>query len=141
MSTNDPQATLRREAIDYVEAVVARAEGTELPDVADEQPKSVAARLFPGSVKRAFVRALIYLLRHPFEHLAHPMRIEAERQDAELRALVHAAHRRSDQAYHAIHRNRPELEVRHRTLKAAIEELRAEVQALREKADELDRGR
>ncbi len=63
------------------------------------------------------------------------MEVEVERQLAELRAQVHAASRRADQAYDALQRARPELDTWRRTLQAAVRELEDEVKALREKLD------
>jgi hypothetical protein len=138
----EPAEIVRREAIDYVDAVVARAEGVEPEESASAaSTRSTAARIVPGFVKRSFVRSLIYLLRHPFDHLAHPMEVEAEHQGAELRAAVHAAHRRADQAYHAVQRGRPELESWRRAAQAAIEDLEQQVRALQARIDDLERGR
>jgi len=92
-------------------------------------------------VKRAFVRFLIYVLRHPFDHLAQPLRVESEHRIAELRASVHAANRRADQAYHALQRTRPELESLRRAVQGALAEVEAEVRSLRQQLDERDRAR
>jgi len=137
----DAQGDVRGEAIDYVDAVVARAEGGAPAEPASSPARPRAGRLVPGFVKRSVVRALITLNRHPFDHLSHPMQVELEHQIAELRTAVHAANRRADQAFAALQASRPELETWRRALQAALGELERDVRSLRAKLDELDRDR
>lgn len=106
---------VRQEAFGYVDAVLAHAEGASdaapggqaAPGEAVRKP--LASRLVPGSVKRAFVRTLRYALRHPFDHLAHPMEQRFERQVTEARDVAQAAMRRADQTAAALQRTRLEL--------------------------------
>lgn len=140
MST-PPQIDVRRDAITYVEAVVARAEGAPAPEPEPPAAPRGISRLIPAFVKRFVIRTLITLNRHPFDHLSHPMRVDYEHQIAELRAAVHAANRRADQAYHTLQRARPEFESWRRAIFAAIADLETEVRSLRERLDELETRR
>ncbi len=141
MST-EPADVVRSEAVAYIDEVVARAEGITPDESGSAGPtRSTAARIVPGFVKRLFVRSMTYVLRHPFNHLAHPMQVQVEHQGAELRAMVQAAHRRADQAYHAAQRGHPDLDSWRRAAQAAIEELEQQVRTLQARIDELERGR
>lgn len=129
---------IRHEAIAYVEAVVARAEGAPAPPEPTAQgAEASAGRFVPAFVKRFVVRLLIKLNRHPFEHLAHPMQVEFEHRIAELHASVHAATRRADQAYNALQRAGPELERWRRT----VADLERQLEALSVRVDELESTR
>ncbi len=55
----DSQAELRRDAITYVEGVVARAEGAPLPEPAAAESGGGRGGLVPGFAKRFVVRSLI----------------------------------------------------------------------------------
>ena len=148
--TNSPSRTeltsveyedVRHQAIAYVEAVVARAEGAPAAEPAEPpaRPRPSPGRLVPGFVKRAIIRSLIHLNRHPFDHLSHPLRVEVEHRLAELRASVHAANHRADQAYHAVNRARPELESWRRAVNAALADVEEDLRSLRARLDELER--
>ena len=108
----------RQEAIAYVEAVVARAEGLREaplhPAPADETQRPLVARLVPGFVKRAVVRTLIYALRHPFSHLGHPLEVRLEEQIGEVRGMARSALRRAEQNAMELERLRKELDRRSR---------------------------
>jgi hypothetical protein len=108
----------RREAIAYVDAVVARAEGLrEAPVPLPERERGerpLVTRLTPGFVKRAVVRSLRYVLRHPFEHLAHPVEVRLEEQIGEVRGIARSALRRAEQNATELERLRKELDRRTR---------------------------
>lgn len=103
---------VRQEAFAYVDAVVARAEGRDggAAEAGTEGGrKPLVVRLVPGSVKRAYVRALVYLLRHPFDHLAHPLRIRLEEEIGQARGVAHAALTRAEHTASEVRRLRAEL--------------------------------
>ena len=102
----------RQEAFAYVDAVVARAEGQDggaAEAGADERRSSFVARLVPGAVKRAVVRGLIYLMRHPFDHLAHPLQTRLEEEIGQARGIAHAALTRAEHTASEVRRLRAEL--------------------------------
>lgn len=103
---------VRQEAFAYVDAVLARAEGRDGAAAEageDERQHSVLARLVPGAVKRAVVRALIYLFRHPFDHLAHPLEVRLEEEIGQARGIGHAALTRTERTAAEVRRLRAEL--------------------------------
>lgn len=103
---------VRQEAFAYVDAVVARAEGADrgaADDAAAERRPAFVARLVPGAVKRAVVRGLIYLLRHPFDHLAHPVQTKLEEEIGQARGVAHAALTRAEHTAAEVRRLRAEL--------------------------------
>lgn len=103
---------VRKEAFDYVDAVVARAEGRAdgNDDVAiEERRKPFLPRLVPGSVKRAVIRAIVYVMRHPFDHLAHPLQVRLEQEIGQTRGVAHAALTRAEHTAAEVRRLRAEL--------------------------------
>ena len=106
---------VRQEAFAYVDTVVARAEGagqggpTGAPAAAAAR-KPLLARLVPGAVKRAVVRTLIYVMRHPFDHLAHPVQVRLEEEIGQTRGIAQAALTRSEQTAAELRRVRAELD-------------------------------
>jgi len=106
---------VRKEAIAYVDAVVARAEGAGQRGTTGAPPTDVArrpflARLVPGAIKRAVVHALIYVMRHPFDHLAHPVQTQLEEEIGQARGIAQAALTRSEQTAGELRRVRAELD-------------------------------
>ena len=106
---------VRQEAFAYVDAVVARAEGagqggTTGATAAEAARKPLLARLVPGAAKRAVVRALIYVMRHPFDHLAHPVQVQLEEEIGQARGIAQAALTRSEQTSGELRRVRAELD-------------------------------
>ena len=112
----------RQVAIGYVNAVVARAEGRGDAPVqtttVETMHKPLVTRLVPGAVKRRVVRMLRYVLRHPFDHLAHPLEIRFESQIAETRAMARSALRRAEQNATELETLRKELDRRSRQPRA-----------------------
>lgn len=107
----------RQEAFAYVDGVVAGAEGkatatSEHPGDSLPSSRPLVARLVPGFLKRAYVRTLRYALRHPFDHLVHPVETRLEQQIGETRGLAQSALRRSEQTAAALERLRSQLEKR-----------------------------
>jgi hypothetical protein len=104
---------VRAEALAYVDAVVARAEGTgedgSRDAAAADARRPLITRLVPGALKRAFVRFLIYVMRHPFEHLAHPLRTQLEEEIGQARGMAQAAVRRAEHNAAEVRRLRDEL--------------------------------
>jgi hypothetical protein len=104
---------VRAEALAYVDAVVARAEGVGDAGGSDaaraDGRRPLVTHLVPSSVKRAFVRLLIYVLRHPFEHLAHPLRTQLEEEIGQARGMAQAAVRRAEHNAAEVRRLRAEL--------------------------------
>ena len=108
---------VREQAFAYVEAVVARARGARAtadgePQAAELAPggKSPLARLVPGFVKRSVVRVLIYVLRHPFDHLAQPLQIRLEEEIGQSRGIAQAALTRAEEMGVELRRLRAELD-------------------------------
>jgi hypothetical protein len=105
---------IRAEAIAYVDAVIAAAEGAEpqtaLAAAGTPQRKHLLTRLVPRSVKRAYVRLLVYALKHPFDHLAHPLQIRLEEEIGQARGVAHAALTRAENTSADLRRLRTELE-------------------------------
>jgi hypothetical protein len=103
----------RQEAEAYLEAIVARAEGRE-NDAVDtgggERRTPLLARLVPGAVKRGVVRALIYLMRHPFDHLAHPLQTRLEEEIGQARGIAQAALARAERSAAEVQRLKAQLE-------------------------------
>ena len=64
----------------------------------------------PGFVKRAVVRALIYVMRHPFDHLAHPVQVQLEEEIGQSRGIAQAALTRAEQMGAELRRLRAELD-------------------------------
>jgi hypothetical protein len=103
---------VRQEAFAYVDTVVAQAEGRDSGAAdggPDERRPSPLARLVPGAVKRAVVRSLIYLMRHPFDHLAHPLQTKLEEEIGQARGVAHAALTRAEHTASEVRRLRAEL--------------------------------
>ena len=104
---------VRQEAFAYVDAVVARAEGAGPASVegattgAGRSP--LVVRLVPGSVKRAVVRMIVYVMRHPFDHLTHPLRTQLEQEIGQARGVSHAALTRAEHTAAELRRLRAEL--------------------------------
>lgn len=109
---------VREEAFGYVDAVLARARGTAQGGVgaaaASPDRKPLIARLVPGFVKRAVVKALIYVMRHPFEHLAHPIQVRLEEEIGQTRGIAQAASTRAEQMDAELRRVRAELDRKRR---------------------------
>jgi hypothetical protein len=106
---------VREEAFAYVDEVLARArgvtqDGEAAAAAASPARKSFVTRLVPGFVKRAFIRALIYVMRHPFEHLAHPLQVKLEEEIGQSRGIAQAALTRAEQMGAELRRVRTELE-------------------------------
>lgn len=107
---------VREEAFAYVDEVLARARGVAQDGdgaaaaAASPARKAFVTRLVPGSVKRAFIRALIYVMRHPFEHLAHPLQVKLEEEIGQSRGIAQAALTRAEQMGAELRRLRTELE-------------------------------
>jgi hypothetical protein len=106
---------VRAEAFAYVDAVLASAPGTSEGGAAGESAaapggKPLVARLVPGFVKRAVVRALIYVMRHPFDHLAHPVQVRLEEEIGQSRGIAQAALTRAEQMGAELRRLRAELD-------------------------------
>ena len=108
----------RQDARAYVDAVVAAAEGVGEVQAPQQDleltNRPLLTRLVPGFVKRAVVRTLRYVLRHPFEHLAHPLQIRLEQEIGEIRGTARSALRRAEQNASELERLRKELERRSR---------------------------
>jgi hypothetical protein len=103
---------VREEAFAYVDAVVARAEGTGpggVTDSAGEGSRPLLARIVPGPVKRAVVRMLIYVMRHPFDHLSQPLQTQLEEEIGQARGMAHAALTRAEHSAAELRRLRAEL--------------------------------
>ncbi len=105
---------VREEAFAYVDAVLARARGTAQDvggptDIAPER-KPFLARLVPGFVKRAIVRFLVYVMRHPFDHLAHPLQVRLEEEIGQSRGIAQAALTRAERMGAELRRLRVELD-------------------------------
>jgi hypothetical protein len=103
---------VRQEAYAYVDAVLARAErrdGLRPETGPGEARRSLIVRLVPGALKRAIVRALIYLLRHPFDHLSHPVQVRLEEEIGQARGVAHAALTRAEHTHAEVRRLRAEL--------------------------------
>jgi hypothetical protein len=104
----------REEATAYVDAVVAAAVGGDpygrVAQQAEVQRKPGVARLVPASVKRASVRFLVYVMRHPFDHLAHPLQRQLEEEIGQARGVAHAALTRAEHTAAELRRLRGELE-------------------------------
>jgi hypothetical protein len=108
---------VREQAFAYVDAVLARARGARAaadggPQAADVSPvrKPLLARLVPGFVKRGVVKALIYVMRHPFDYLAQPLQIRLEEEIGQSRGIAQAALTRAEQMGAELRRLRVELE-------------------------------
>lgn len=106
---------IRRETFEYVDAVLARAQGGPQDAVDDAgapaaQRKPMVARLVPGFVKRGVVRALIYVMRHPFDHLAHPVQVKLEEEIGQSKGIAQAALTRAEQLGMEVRRLRAELD-------------------------------
>lgn len=106
---------VRQEAIAYVDAVVARAEGagsTGTSSASEGRPsgKPLLARLLPKPVKRGLVHTLVYVMRHPFEHLTHPVQVRLEEEIGQARGIAQAALTRSEQTAGEVRRLRTELD-------------------------------
>jgi hypothetical protein len=112
----------RQEAIAYVDAVVARAEGRREAPIplaeGERAERPLVARVTPEFVKRGVVRILRYVLRHPFEHLAHPVESRLEEQIGEVRGIARSALRRAEQNAIELERLRKELDRRSREPRA-----------------------
>lgn len=103
----------RQEAFAYVDAVLARAQGQDggaAEAGADERRPTFIARLVPGAVKRAVVRGLIYLMRHPFDHLAHPVQTRLEEEIGQARGIAQAALARAERSAAEVQRLKTQLE-------------------------------
>jgi hypothetical protein len=104
---------VRAQAFTYVDTVLARAKGTGRAARANEvergSGRSVVSRLVPGSVKRALVRFLIYVMRHPFDHLAHPLQTQLEEEIGQARGVAHAALTRAEHTQAEVRRLRGEI--------------------------------
>ncbi len=107
---------VRQLAFAYVDAVLARAHGAQLAQATGVAPepapvrRPLLTRLVPGSVKRAVVRVLIYVMRHPFDHLAHPVQIRLEEEIGQARGIAQAALRRAEDMGAELRRLRTELD-------------------------------
>ena len=108
---------VREQAFAYVEAVLARARGARAAADGGAQAADVSlvrkpllARLVPGSVKRGVIKALIYVMRHPFDHLAQPLQIRLEEEIGQSRGIAQAALTRAEQMGAELRRLRVELE-------------------------------
>ena len=107
---------VREEAYAYVDAVVARARGAAQdgagggPGEQSRAGRPLLARLVPGFVKRGVVRALIYVMRHPFDHLAHPLQVKLEEEVGQTRGIAQAALARTERQAAEIRRLRAELD-------------------------------
>jgi hypothetical protein len=106
---------VREEAFAYVDAVLASARGTNDGSAATDtagspRRKALLSRLVPGFVKRAVVRALIYVMRHPFDHLAHPVQVRLEEEIGQSRGIAQAALTRAEQMGAELRRLRAELD-------------------------------
>jgi hypothetical protein len=106
---------VRQEAIAYVDAVVARAEGADgsgTSGARENRPsrKPLLARLLPKPVKRGLVHTLIYVMRHPFSHLMHPVQVRLEEEIGQARGIAQAALTRSEQTAGEVRRLRTELD-------------------------------
>ena len=107
---------VRGEAVAYVDAVLSSAQGAqatargERPAEVTPARKPMLARLVPGFVKRGVVRALIYVLRHPFDHLAQPLQIRLEEEIGQSRGIAQAALTRAEQMGAELRRLRIELD-------------------------------
>ena len=106
---------VRQEAFAYVDAVVAGAEGARAggpTGSARPEPsrKSFVARLVPGRAKRTVVHGLIYVMRHPFDHLMHPVRMQLEEEIGQARGIAQAALTRAEQMGAELRRVRTELD-------------------------------
>ena len=105
---------VRQEAFAYVDAVVARAEGAGQGGSAEGATTGAGrspliARLVPGSFKRVVVRMLIYVMRHPFDHLAHPLQTQLEEEIGQARGVAHAALTRAEHTAAELRRLRADL--------------------------------
>jgi len=105
---------VRKEAFAYVDAVLARARGGAQSSgtAASSAPpqNALASRLIPGFLKRAVVRTLIYVMRHPFDHLAHPVVVRLEEEIGQARGIAQAALTRAEQMGAELRRVRTELD-------------------------------
>ena len=106
---------VRREAFAYVDAVLARADGVDQGQTpggtATHEAKGPSvARLVPGALKRAVVRTLVYVMRHPFDHLSQPLQIQLEEEIGRSRGIAQAALTRAEQMAGELRRLRAELD-------------------------------
>lgn len=106
---------VRQEAFAYVDAVLDAARGASQEGdsgalVAAPVRRPLLTRIVPGFVKRAVVRALIYVMRHPFDHLAHPLQIRLEEEIGQSRGIAQAALTRAEQMGAELRRLRAELD-------------------------------
>jgi hypothetical protein len=110
---------VRQQAFAYVDAVLVRAQGTRAAQdgggsAADLAPvrRPLLTRLVPGFLKRAVVRTLIYVMRHPFDHLAQPLQIRLEEEIGQSRGIAQAALTRAEHMGAELRRLRAELKSR-----------------------------
>ena len=106
---------VRQEAFAYVDAVLARARGGAQSSgtaSASSAPggKALASRIVPRFLKRAVVRTLIYVMRHPFDHLAHPVVVKLEEEIGQARGIAQASLTRAEQMGAELRRVRGELD-------------------------------
>lgn len=103
---------VRGHAFAYVDEVVARAEGkggTASELRAEQRRRAMISRLVPGAVKRFVVRSLVYVLRHPFDHLTHRLETKLEEEIGQVRGVALAALTRAERTDEELRRLRSEL--------------------------------